>query len=121
MKANKKLIQQYVRETPGTVVTVQDLHNADLKGKTAAGSDINTLVNELRRDSSATIDLVVDESNCMKTISYRDTNMITNQQNYPEILLLEASYKLHCLRMPLYVMMCIHGNGKSTVVAHCCQ
>ena len=102
-------------------MTLKDLHNANLKGKTAAGSNINTLVNELQRDLSATIDIVVDESNCMKTISYRDTDMITNQRNYPEILLLEASYKLNCLRMPLYVMMCMHGNGDSPVVAHCCQ
>ena len=64
-------------------MTLKDLHNADLKGKTAAGSDINTLVNELQRDASATIDLVVDENNCMKAVSYRDVNMITNQQNYP--------------------------------------
>ena len=93
-------------------MTLKDLHNADLNGK-AAGSNINTLVNELQRDLSATIDIVVDESNCMNTISYRDTNMITNQRNYPEILLLEATYKLNCL--------CIHGNGESPVVAHCCQ
>ena len=66
-------------------------HNADLRGKTAAGSDIHTLVNELQRDSSATIDLVVDENNCMKAVSYRDANMITNQRNYPEILLLDAT------------------------------
>ena len=117
MKANKKLIQQYVRETSGTIVTLKDLHNADLKGKTAAGSDINTLVNELQRDSSATIDLVVDENNCMKAVSYRDVNMITNQQNYPEILLLDATYKLNDLRMPLYVLMCIDGNGESPVAA----
>ena len=50
VKANKKLILQYVRETTGTVVTLRDIHNADLKGKRVAGSDINTLVNELRKD-----------------------------------------------------------------------
>ncbi len=82
-------------ETTGSVVTLKDLHNADLNGKTAAGNVINTLVNELRKDSSATINLVVDESNCTKAVSYRDANMITNQRNYPEILLLDATYKLN--------------------------
>ena len=95
MKANKKLIQHHVMETTGSVVTLKDLHNADLNGKTAAGNVINTLVNELRKDSSATINLVVDESNCTKADSYRDANMITNQRNYPEILLLDATYKLN--------------------------
>ena len=113
VKANKKLILQHVREMTGTVVTLRDIHNADLKGKTVAVSDINTLVNELRKNSSAAI----DESNCMKAVSYRDANMITNQRNYPEILLLNATYKLNDLRMPLCVLMCIDGNCESPVAA----
>ena len=39
----------------------------------------------------------------MKAVSYKDDNMITNQRNYPEIVLLIATYKLNDLRMPLCV------------------
>ena len=58
----------------------------------------------------------------MKAVSYKDDNMITNQRNYPEILLLNATYKLNDLRMPLCMLMCIDGNGESSwLPCHCCH
>lgn len=36
--------------------------------------------------------------------------------NYPELLLMDATYKLNDLRMPLYIMIVVDGNGESEVV-----
>ena len=36
---------------------------------------------------------------------------------FPELLLMDATYKLNDLRMPLYIMMIVDGNGKSEIVA----
>ena len=36
---------------------------------------------------------------------------------YPELLLLDATYKLNNSRMPLYVLMCVDGNGEGVIVA----
>ena len=38
-------------------------------------------------------------------------------KNYPEVLLVDATYKLNDLRMPLYLVLCVDGNGESQVVA----
>ena len=38
-------------------------------------------------------------------------------QAFPEMILLDATYKLNDLRMPLYVMLVVDGNGESEVVA----
>ena len=35
---------------------------------------------------------------------------------YPEVLLVDATYKLVDLRMPVYLMLCIDGNGQSEIV-----
>ena len=35
---------------------------------------------------------------------------------YPEILLVDATYKLNDLRLPLYVMLVVDGNGESEIV-----
>lgn len=35
---------------------------------------------------------------------------------YPEVILVDATYKLINLRMPLYLMMCIDGNGQGEIV-----
>ena len=36
--------------------------------------------------------------------------------SYPEVVLVDATYKLTNLRMPVYLMMCIDGNGQGEVV-----
>jgi len=36
---------------------------------------------------------------------------------YPELILIDSTYKLNNLRMPLYVMLCIGPNGESEIVA----
>lgn len=35
---------------------------------------------------------------------------------YPEILMVDATYKLNDLRLPLYVMLVVDGNGESEIV-----
>ena len=35
---------------------------------------------------------------------------------FPEVLLVDATYKLNDLRMPLYLMMAIDGNGQGEIV-----
>ena len=37
--------------------------------------------------------------------------------NFPELLLIDATYKLNDVRMPLYIMMVVDGNGESEIVA----
>ena len=37
-------------------------------------------------------------------------------ESYPEILLVDATYKLNDLRLPLYVMLVVDGNGESEIV-----
>ena len=36
---------------------------------------------------------------------------------YPELLLIDATYKLNDLQMPLYVVMVVDGNGESEIVS----
>lgn len=36
---------------------------------------------------------------------------------YPEMILVDATYKLLELRMPVYLLMCIDGDGLSEIAA----
>ena len=36
---------------------------------------------------------------------------------YSELLLIDATYKLNDLQMPLYVLMIVDGNGESEIIA----
>ena len=42
-----------------------------------------------------------------------------NYQCYPEVLMVDSTYKLNDLRMPLYIMLIVDGNGQSEVVSLC--
>ena len=42
-----------------------------------------------------------------------------NFQFYPEVLMVDSTYKLNNLRMPLYVMLIVDGNGQSEVASLC--
>ena len=43
--------------------------------------------------------------------------MKENFRLYPELLMVEATYKLNDLRMPLFLLLVVDGNGQSEVVA----
>lgn len=48
---------------------------------------------------------------------FQDTQMRSVFSAYPEVLLVDATYKLNDLRMPVYLMMCIDGNGQGEIVS----
>ena len=35
---------------------------------------------------------------------------------YPEVLFVDATYKLNNLRMPLYILLTVDGNGQSEII-----
>ncbi|PFX12216.1 Zinc finger SWIM domain-containing protein 1 [Stylophora pistillata] len=61
--------------------------------------------------------VVVDEDNNFKGLFYQDAHMRNIYSHFPEILLVATTYKLLDLRMPVYLLICIDGNGLSEVVA----
>ena len=50
-------------------------------------------------------------------IYFQDGHMRETYQKYPEILFVDATYKLNELRMPVYVLLAEDGNGESQIVA----
>ena len=53
----------------------------------------------------------------MTGIFFQDGPMKRFFDKYPELLLLDATYKLTNTHMPLYVMLCVGPNGESEIVA----
>ena len=49
-------------------------------------------------------------------LMFQDNLMKSIFSSYPEVLLVDATYKLTDLRMPVYLMMCIDGNGQGEIV-----
>ena len=128
MKVNKKLLQQHLSITTGKVVTLKDISNIQSEGN--AGCDLDALVTV--RDVHAwgnlipyhhiigsTVDVFVNDDNVFTGLFYQDKLMKFNIHHYPEVLMVDSTYKLNDLRMPLYILLIVDGNGQSEVVALC--
>ena len=58
----------------------------------------------------------MDHENTLNAIYYQDTNMKATFNAYPDLLMLDATYKLNDLRMPVYLLIIVDGNGESEIV-----
>ena len=50
-------------------------------------------------------------------IFFQDQLMKSNYNAYPEVLMVDATFKLNELRMPLYLILVVESNGQSEIVA----
>lgn len=63
------------------------------------------------------VEVVVTQDNVVHGIFFQDEEMRRMYDRFPEILFVDATYKLNDLRMPLYLFLVEDGNGESEVVA----
>ena len=118
VKANKKLVQHHVKESTGINLTLKDLHNIHQKLKpTADNNRLMSLLELMVQEHGSTAELIcTEDDNTLRAIYYQDRRMKVMMSAYPELVLIDATYRLNDLRMPLYVLMVVDGNGESQVV-----
>ena len=118
LKAKKKLLQQKIQTTTGKKVTLKDLSN--LRQKTNQGistNDISDIIAYLNQKEGSTVDVMIDGEDNVKAIFYQDQYMSKIYERYPEILLVDATYKLLELKLPVYLLFVIDGDGLSEIPA----
>ena len=64
-----------------------------------------------------TIHVIADNEEILRAIYYQTTTMKEMFSAYPELLLLDATYKLNDLCMPVFLQLIEDGNGESEVVS----
>jgi zinc finger SWIM domain-containing protein 3 len=63
------------------------------------------------------LEILKDETNLLTGIFFQDPQMQAFFEKFPEVLFIDATYKLNDLRLPLFVLMCVDGNGESEIIA----
>ncbi|XP_065900143.1 uncharacterized protein [Dysidea avara] len=117
VKGNKKMVQQYIVEKAGKVVTLKDLQNISDRIKDKSVVSVNTLVDEIRKIDGAIVEVSKDDNNVLASIFFQTKSWQNTYEQFPELILIDATYKLNNLNMPLYIIMVVDGNGESEVVA----
>jgi zinc finger SWIM domain-containing protein 3 len=85
--------------------------NSNLKN-----NDLTFLVEELSKKGDCSIRILSNQQNEFIGITYQDKYMQTVYNTYPEMVLMDATYKLVDIRMPVYILCAIDGNGMTEVV-----
>ncbi len=65
----------------------------------------------------STVDIFADDENTLTGILFQDSLMKSSFSLFPELLMIDATYKLNELRKPLYLVILLDSNGQSEIVA----
>ncbi|KAG1665902.1 Protein FAR-RED ELONGATED HYPOCOTYL 3 [Nymphon striatum] len=65
----------------------------------------------------ATVEMVVDEDNVVRGVFYQDVEMKKMFEAFPELVLIDATYRLNDLEITLYLILAVDGNMESEIVA----
>ena len=93
-------------------MTLKDLSN--LRQKTNQGTsknDISDIAAYLNQNKGSKVDVMIDSEKNFEGIFYQNQYMKKIYERYPEILLVDATYKLLGLRLPVYLLLVIDGDG----------
>ena len=116
LKANSKLLQQKIEAFSGKNITLKDTANLRQYSKVSfSGSEMKNIAEFLKQRQGSIVEILVDQDKNFKGISFQDLQMQKVYEKFPEILLVDATYKLLELRMPIYLL--IDGDGQSEIVA----
>ncbi|XP_057305020.1 uncharacterized protein LOC130641982 [Hydractinia symbiolongicarpus] len=116
LKASKKLLQNHVSKVAGKNVLLKNLHNIQAKMAGRSKNDVESLIREMRSVPGATVKVIVDSEDTLNAICYQDMEMRKAFSAYPDLLMLDATYKLNDLRMPVYLLICVDADGESEIV-----
>ena len=129
LKINKKLLQQHISESKVKVVTLRDISNVRKPGSREERNSLEAVTAKLKATEGnlalslhyhyvmpllhvvSTVDIFSDEENTFTGILFQDSIMKSYFASYPEVLMIDTTYKLNELRMPLYLMIVLVGNG----------
>ena len=78
----------------GKKVTLKDLGNLQQSCKIVDGNNIKQLVDDLLGRTGSIVELTVNEENEFASLLYQDQYMKDMFANYPELLLVDATFKL---------------------------
>ena len=114
-----KEIRTYIRQNTSSIATQQDIYNriADSRREMCEGqSTINALANQLDREGFWSR-LQLDSDNRVKAVLFAHPESLNYLQAYPDVLILDCTYKTNKYGMPLLDMIGVDASQRSFCIA----
>ena len=78
-------------------------------------NDLDSVINYHRQQKGSTAEVINQENN-FEGLIFQDEYMKQIYSKFLELLLVDATYKLLELRIPVYLLLCVDGEGLSEIV-----
>lgn len=103
----------------GKLVTTQDLHNVkrNRHGRDEAKQFVQE-IDKCRQQHRAKTILITDENEELQILFIQTIHMQQAYKSFPEVVLLDATYRTNKLKMPLFVFVVLDGCGECQVIAY---
>ena len=73
-------------------------------------NDLNSVVEFLKKEGDSSLNIMVDDEENFKGLLYQDACMRNMYMKFREVMLVDVTYKLLDLRMPVYLLLVVDGN-----------
>lgn len=103
----------------GKRIIAKDLQNLkDVNNRREGADQLMEVIEECRSKEHVKVIPVTDENQELQILFIQTQHMQQVFSFFPEVLLLDATYRTNNLRMPLFVFVVEDGSGRSHVVAY---
>ena len=93
-------------------MTLKDISNIKYRtGLPLNRNDLDSVVEFLKKEGDSSVNIMVDEEENFKGLLYQDACMRNMYMTFREVMLVDATYKLLDLRMPVYLLLVVDGNA----------
>lgn len=119
--ANKQRLKAFLSVDRESPLPLKLLHNLQTKihlEKQSAdrSGDLQKLIEMMLSVKNARVRLIVNQQNEFVGVYFQDERMSHVFGKYPEILFYDATHNLNNLNLPLFIQLCVDGNGDSEIV-----
>ena len=117
LKAINKLLQQKIEQDTRKKLTLKDISSIKYRTRLPLNrNDLDSVVEFLKKEGDSSVNIMVDEEENFKGLLYEDACMRNMYMRFREVMLVDATYKLLDLRMPVYLLLVVDGNGLSEII-----
>ena len=118
------LVRNYLEMKTGKVIMNQDIHNLKHKFSASCNSDVSkvvTLLNQFVEKDEGNVACVVldDDEKGIELIYIQSSYQRQLFNKFPELIMVDGTYKINNVGMSLYDILIEDGYGSSRIVAYC--
>nr|CAH7743642.1 unnamed protein product [Callosobruchus chinensis] len=113
LKCSKALVQDYMQNKTGKKLSLSDISNVR---STSTKSDLSEVVDFLEGQPESYVHAFTDANNVLQGIFFQNKQMMNYFSTYPELLVIDSTFKMTKSHIQLYVLLTADGNGEGLVV-----